>query len=185
MKKFPKIITKGGDGGQTSRWSGERIDKSSTIIEAISFIDLFDSSLGLLYSHLGNTIDDSEILDSIKKIQTRLIYVKGEISTSDGKFRESFYKKSKPITPVDVDYLEKCSEKFRQILEERGYEINTWVTYGEEGELSAKIDYCGRLCRLCEVKICQIKEENIRGIIKIYINRLSDYLYLLARYFSK
>ena len=138
--KFPKITTKFGDSGYTKMWSGETIHKSSEIIEFLSFIDLFDSSLGLLYRVFRkDVIDEMEILDSIKKTQERLIYFKGEIST-DSSSQKNYLRTSKPITDVDIDYLEKCCEKLKTILETRDYIVRGWVLDGEAGHPSAQID---------------------------------------------
>lgn len=184
-KKLPNITTKRGDGGYTNLWDGKLIHKGSRVIELQSYLDLFDSSLGLLHENTDLSIDKLEILDSIKKIQSRLIYLKGEICTSKENW-DKFYKTKPMISDVDVDYLEKCSSAIKTVLEEKLYDITGWVLYGEEGGLTAQIDYAGRLCRLCEAKMYQVQMEDVlyRKELYVFMNRLSDYLYWAARYFS-
>lgn len=184
--KLPKISTKTGDSGQTSLWSSERVEKNHPAIKCVGELDLFDSSLGLVYSKLNkDDLIHLEIWDSLSKIQSRLVYLKGEIATHPRKWNE-FKKKFPSISDVDVDYLDKSSDKIKSVLEDQCYEIKGWIQYGDDGELSALIDYCRGLCRKSEIQIYDLEEvltnATISDSIKKFINRLSDYLYWVARY---
>jgi cob(I)alamin adenosyltransferase len=186
MSKLPKISTKGGDLGETSLWSGERVPKNHPAIKCGSKIDLMDSYIGLIYSDLNLArVDHIEINDSLQKIQSRLTYLKGEIATHPREW-EKYKKKYKAISPVDVDYLDQAGESIKKALESDGYKITGWVQYGSEGKISAKFDYLRALVRDVEIVIYDLEDKitsaSINKYIKEYINRLSDYFYWIARY---
>lgn len=180
--KLPIITTRGGDNGETSLWSGERVAKNHPAIKCVCELDLFDSAIGEIYNNLDGV---EELYKTFIKIQTRFVDLKGEISTHPRSWPD-FYKKFKPINQKDIDYLDKCCDNIKLFLEGTGYEITGWVRYGSEGKVSAHLDYLRAVCRKCEVAIYDLesvlKDVEISPYIKQYINRLSDYLYLLARY---
>ena len=186
--KLPNISTKGGDNGETSLWSGDRVSKNHPAIKCVCELDLFDSAIGLIYSKLNDSITHLEIADSLDKIQSRLVYLKGEIATHPREW-DKFRKKFKPITDVDVDYIDKACQNFKEALEGQGYEIKGWIRYGEEGDISAIIDYCRGLCRKSEIEIYELDDalihSKISEPIKKYMNRLSDYLFWIARFLRK
>jgi cob(I)alamin adenosyltransferase len=186
MIKLPNISTKKGDSGETSLWSGERVPKDHPAIICGCEIDLLDSYIGLIYGNLNlSKIDHTEINDSLQKIQSRLVYLKGEIATHPREW-DNYLKKNPAISAVDVDYLDQACDSIKKSLESQGYVISGWVQYGSEGHLSAQFDYAGRLTRKVEVELYKLESKlhdaTINKYIKQYINRLSDYLYWLGRY---
>ena len=178
MKNFPNITTKTGDTGQTSLYSGGKVSKTSINIKTVAQIDLFSSSLGLCHKY-----SDSEVLDSILKIQDRLTLLMGEVATSLEKIPD-YRKKKKAITEVDIKYLEDASSNLRNYLSGIGYKLNPWVLYGEEGEASAYFDYARAYARMCEISLWELADVGYREMLAKYFNRLSDYLFLLGRYVS-
>jgi len=182
--KLPIISTKTGDKGETSLWSGQRVPKNHPAIKCVCEIDLFDSSMGLLH----DLIQHSNVYGVIIDIQFDLVYLKGEIATHPRDWNK-YRKNNKYISQSNVKYLDKKCDEIKTKLENKEYKISGWVIYGGEGRISAHFDYIRSLCRKVEIEIYnlddKIKDENISESIKQYINRLSDYLYLLARYFSK
>lgn len=186
MSKLPNISTKTGDSGQTSLWSGERVSKNHPAIKCVCEIDLLDSYIGLIYEDLNQEqIDHLEIKDSLQKIQSRLIDLKGEIATHPLAW-EKYKKKNKAISPVDVDYLDQACQSIKSVLESQNYKIKGWIQYGSEGKLSAKIDYLRALVRRSEIEIYMLNDNLINASLNQnilqYINRLSDYFYWVARY---
>jgi ATP:cob(I)alamin adenosyltransferase len=183
--KLPVISTKGGDKGETSLWSGERVPKNHPAIKCVCELDLLDSAIGMIYEYLD---DQKELHKSLIKIQKRFIDLKGEIATHPRSWSD-FYKNFKPITEKDVEYIDGCCDAVRGFLESEGYEITGWIRYGEEGKVSAQLDYIRGLCRKCEINVYDLEDKltgaKISDPIKQYINRLSDYFYLLARYCRK
>jgi len=180
--KLPTITTCGGDKGETSLWSGERVPKNHPAIKCVCELDLFDSLIGTMYEYID---DKKELHKSLIKIQQRFVDLKGEIATHPRSWTD-FYKNFKPIKQKDVEYLDTCCDNVKSFLEEQGYEISGWIRYGHEGRVSAHLDYLRAVCRKCEVSLYDLEDvlidAQISPYIKQYINRLSDYLYLLARY---
>jgi cob(I)alamin adenosyltransferase len=182
MSNIPQISTKTGDSGRTSLYSGEKVPKNSPAIKCVAKLDTFDSALGLIIPKLGNKKD---VKQSIQHIQSRLVHLKGEIATSPMNW--AFYiRRSEAINEDDVKYLDEKGNEIKSQLEEEDYEIKGWISYGAEGELSSLFDFARSLCREAEVEIADFAvvcgyEGELNKQIKVYINRLSDYLYWLAR----
>jgi cob(I)alamin adenosyltransferase len=182
MSKLPTISTRSGDGGRTSLYSGEKVPKNSPAIKCVAKLDTFDSALGLIIPKLGNKKD---VKQSIEHIQGRLVHLKGEIATSPMNW--AFYlRRKEAISEDDVKYLDEKGNEIKSQLEEEDYEIKGWISYGAEGELSSLFDFARSLCREAEIEILNFEgsvgnEGELNKQIKIYINRLSDYLYWLAR----
>lgn len=185
MAKLPNIITKTGDKGKTSLWSGERVEKNHFTIRCLSELDYLDSAIGVSYQYLKGDTDVSLFLN---KIQSRLVNLKGEIATHPLHWKK-FYEDFDYIKDSDIKDLEEECNRIKKILEEYGYKIIGWIRYGEEGDASAYMDYVRSICRKCEVEIYDLDEKLINAEIskniKIYINRLSDYFYWVARYLFK
>jgi len=167
MSKLPEISTKRGDSGMTSNYSNERLPKNSAQIKCIGKIDTFNASLGLF---------QDEYLPTVQEVLVRLM---GEIATAE--FNRSWYKGK--ITQEDIQSLEDECAKIKKRLEKEDYKIEGWVRYGGEGQISAFIDLSSKFCREAEIAIYDFEgiDNKISSEIKGYINRLSDYLYLLAR----
>ncbi len=183
MKKLPNISTKTGDNGETSLWSGERVAKNHPAIKCVCELDLLDSSIGIIYSHLKNVEDSNS--KTLREIQERLIYLKGEICTHP-KDWSKFYKEHSAISEKDVDFINDSCDSLKEMLEKRNYKIKGWVRYGDEGNLSSIVDYTRCLARKSEIEVYNLDDELINSSIstpiKKYINRLSDYFYWLARF---
>lgn len=178
MSRIPNVVTKTGDYGRTSLYSGEKVKKNSAVIRAVGKVDSLHRAMGLCHSKFQNTLQHVEIQDSFYKIQQRLFILMGEIAYNPAKVSE-YLKKQNGISKVDLDYLEKGCEQIRATLEGEDYKIEGWMLYGEEGELSALIDFCGGICREAEIESWNV--EGLRVDISQYLNRLGDYFYYCAR----
>ncbi|MCK9328802.1 MAG: cob(I)yrinic acid a,c-diamide adenosyltransferase [Bacteroidales bacterium] len=160
------ISTKNGDKGQTSLWSGERIDKCSLRVESYGTLDELDAHLGEA-KHYANLEETKKLLDDIQKILPRIM---GELASVQKKF-------TNPIDSTQVDYLTEKVYYFEEIIKLKGFVIpgNTIQ--------SAKLDVCRTIARRAERRIIGLsKEYEVSSYIISFINRLSDLLYLMARY---
>lgn len=185
VPKIPNISTKTGDTGQTSLWSGERVSKNHPAMKAESSLDMLDTSIGVMYEYLD---DYKELRGSLRKIQTRMRHLKGEVATHPRAW-DDFRKRHNPIVKKDVDNLDLWCENIRQNLSDNDYEIKGFVRYGKEGIVSARFDRLRAECRDAEGVLYDLDDAmsnaSISSEIKQYINRLSDYFWLLARYTAK
>ncbi len=164
-----KIYTKTGDKGTTSLLGGTRVIKSHIRIEAYGTIDELNAHIGLLRDQDVN----KERLNILKEIQDRLFSI-GSILASDPK-------KSKVKIPdlheADIELLEKSIDSMNRALPE----MRSFILPG--GHQSVSFCHIARcVCRRAERIVINLSQEDIVADIVIkYLNRLSDYLFVLGR----
>ncbi|MFM1745458.1 MAG: hypothetical protein RLZZ630_1395 [Bacteroidota bacterium] len=168
-----KIYTKTGDKGQTSLLGGTRVPKHHLRIEAYGTVDELNSWIGLIRDQ---PIDDHSIT-SLIEIQDRLFTI-GSLLAEDPEGRKM---ELPPLQEDDVFFLEKEIDRMEEALPSlRSFILpggNTIVSY-------AHIARC--VCRRCERVVTHLGEESTIDLrILVYINRLSDYLFVLSRYFGQ
>ncbi|MFA6351285.1 MAG: cob(I)yrinic acid a,c-diamide adenosyltransferase [Bacteroidales bacterium] len=168
MKKM-RVYTKTGDRGQTSLASGTRVRKDHPRLEAYGTIDELNSFLGLVESII---IDESE-KSRIRAIQNRVFVISSTLAIDDPQFL--------PNLPIiledDVLDLERAMD---QMLDQISPLQNFIIPGG-----SPAIAYCHiarTVCRRAERLMIHLSDEvEIEPIQIKYVNRLSDYLFVLAR----
>ena len=164
-----KIYTKGGDKGYTSLFSGKRVPKNHTRVEAYGTIDELSSFVGLLRSGSIN----QQYKEVLIEIQRRLFDISALLACDEGKFLHKLRK----ITDEDIQLLENQID----ILTEKLPPLRDFILPGGEQDV-ATTHICRVVARRAERKIIAItKNENIDNKIIIYINRLSDYFFVLSR----
>lgn len=165
-----KIYTKTGDKGQTSLIGGTRVPKHHLRIEAYGTVDELNSWLGLLRDH---PIDHHSIT-TLVEIQDRLFTIGSHLASDTEKSRM----KLPEIGNEDVLMLEKEIDKMENELPE----LKSFILPGGHPIVSfTHIARC--VCRRCERLVTHLSEETIiNEVIAIYLNRLSDYLFVLSRY---
>ena len=179
-----KIITKKGDEGETSLLMGGRVSKNDCRVIANGKIDTLHASLGLVHQQFDKQCSsDRKIAEVLFKIQKTLIKLMGEIATADdekSKYREKF----DHIEKKDLDFIESTAKQLMNKLEKENYEIKGWILYGSTNAATAQLDYSSKLCREAELLVVDIKSNGheIRNSITQYLNRLSDVLFIIARY---
>lgn len=169
-----KIYTKGGDKGKTSLVGGTRVSKYSLRIESYGTIDELNSHIGLI----RDTVEDSYIKEQIVEIQDRLFTIGSNLASEP--------RNKTPLPPIhlkDITYLEEKIDEMDSELEP----LRKFVLPG--GHLTVTYCHiCRTICRRAERLIVGLlSEEGIivdENIIP-YINRLSDYLFVLSRLMAK
>lgn len=166
-----KIYTKTGDKGETSLFGGERVPKYHDRIEAYGTIDELNSVIGLAVAETT----DSTILGVLKEIQNDLFTLGADLATP----REKRDKTIVPdITEDHVKNLEKLIDGFSEQLPELK---NFILPGGSKG--ASLLNVARTVCRRAERIVVAASEEfDISPNIVIYLNRLSDLLFVLARY---
>ncbi len=164
-----KIYTKTGDKGTTSLLSGDRVPKYDDRIEAYGTIDELNSFVGLLRS--GNL--KSEDKDFLIKIQNNLFNIGSILALGDKEVKF----KMPEITQKDVEQLEKEMDK----IDENLPKLKNFVLPGGE-QTTAYCHVCRSICRRSERLIVKLTEKYaVNDTLIRYINRLSDYFFLLSR----
>ncbi len=164
-----KICTKTGDGGTTSILYGRRVRKDNLRIEACGALDELNSFLGLC----KNLLKDKTSKRLINKVQRDLFVIGSEVACR----KASLYKLKKKIKGQDVRHLELFIEKL-----EKKHKVKKFVPPGEN-TLSALVDIARTVARRAERRAVTLKNEGRlkNKYVLIYLNRLSDLLFLLAR----
>ncbi|HCQ30145.1 MAG TPA: cob(I)yrinic acid a,c-diamide adenosyltransferase [Flavobacteriales bacterium] len=165
-----KIYTKKGDKGTTALFGGKRLPKNHLKIEAYGTVDELNAYIGLV----RDLIEDDEQKKLLIEIQDRLFTIGAHLATD-------IEKKDKLTLPnlyqKDIELLEKAMD----IMNETIPPMRAFVLPGGHPTVShCHIARC--VCRRAERKIVALNmEENVDELILSYLNRLSDYLFVLAR----
>lgn len=161
-----KVYTKTGDNGQTSLLDGTRVPKDHPYIQALGTIDELTSHLGKIKSQ----IKEEQVVDELHYIQKRLIIVMGIVAGYDKAEVESI--------EIDIENIERSIDDY----ESKSHEFQGFILPGKT-PLSADIDIARTVARRAERLLITCK--GVEGVVKRYINRLSDYLFMLARYIEE
>lgn len=167
LTKSMRYYSGKGDNGNSQLFSGgELLAKSEPIFEVLGSLDELNSYLGLCSIEAE---PDSIILREIKKIQESLFICQAHFAKADNL-----------ISPNLLSDLELSLEKIAKIIKPR----DSFVISGGT-RLSALLDVARTLARKCErcaLLLNEKEREAYEKIVFVYLNRLSSYLYVLARY---
>lgn len=163
-----KVYTKTGDEGQTSLLSKQRVYKDSLRVEAYGTVDEATSAMGLGKSLIHQSPWAADMLDSVQK---ELIALNADLAT------ESLEVADYRITEAHVAGLESMID----LLEQKRIPQNYFITPGT-CSASAALDLARTMVRRAERCVIRLKrEEKVTVPVSLYLNRLSDFLYVLAR----
>jgi cob(I)alamin adenosyltransferase len=167
-----KIYTKAGDLGSTSLIGGTRVPKSHIRIESYGTVDELNSFIGLL----SDLVTDADIKTVLKEVQDRLFTVGSSLACDPDKEPSL---KIPDLKEQDIDYLESLMDKMNEVLEP----MKSFILPGGHQAIStAHIARC--VCRRAERWCVNLQEEDlfVEPMVIKYLNRLSDYLFVLSRY---
>jgi cob(I)alamin adenosyltransferase len=173
------IVTKTGDDGTTSLLYNKRVNKFDDRIEVVGDIDELNSALGLVKCAYKTYLIScsTQRIATINNIQSDLISLMGEISCQESDFEKYLNSKFGRIEENDIKRLEYVISE----IEVEGFEYSGWVTPGANPPAAA-LDFARSVCRRAERHLAYLYEDyKYRPILKQYLNRLSDCLWLLAR----
>lgn len=174
-----KIYTKTGDSGETSLFGGVRVSKASARVEAYGTIDELNAFLGLAKA----VVTDEKTSAQLKKIQYNLFTLGSEVATPAEKL---ILANGKPrleltITEADITELENQMDEM-----EAGLEALRFFILPAGGKGTASLHVARTVCRRAERSLVYLNEtEKLRPELITYLNRLSDYLFVLARFEAK
>lgn len=163
--RLSKIYTRTGDSGTTGLAGGARVDKDDKLLYAIGDIDELNSQLAILACHLPD-----EFSGEIKSIQNDLFDVGAELSVGQAITKQA-----------SIDRLEQSLDIMNQSLTP----LKEFILPG--GGLAASHCHVARaICRRAERALVSAnKERSLSAVLLAYVNRLSDYLFVLARAISQ
>jgi len=167
------IITGRGDLGDTDLLFGKRIAKTSLRVAALGSVDEVNAALGLARAAGG----DAEVIALIDAIQERLIGLMGQLACLPEDLGRYKYV---ALTLEDVNWVEAEAHRF----ETRGVRFTGWARPGAEGSLArAGLDFARAMARRAERSVLALHEsgEEVPETVRLFFNRLSDLLWILAR----
>ena len=165
-----KIYTKTGDKGDTSLFCGQRVPKDALRIEAYGTIDELNSILGRVQAESS----DKRISEIIATVQKELFALGADLATP----RSAPSKLVRRFEPKDAHTLEKLIDG----LESRVKPLKSFILPGGS-TIAAQIHVARTVCRRAERAVVRLsRNEDIGTGIMVYLNRLSDLLFVLARY---
>lgn len=163
-----KIYTKTGDKGETALFGGKRLPKSHLRIDAYGTVDELNSHIGLVRDCVSN----EALKDLLKEIQDRLFTIGANLASDPEKEM-----KTPDITAADIELLEKAMDEMDETLPA----LKNFILPGGHPTISfCHIARC--VCRRAERLVVALSlSDKVEPILIQYLNRLSDYLFVLGR----
>jgi cob(I)alamin adenosyltransferase len=167
-----KIYTKTGDQGSTSLIGGTKVSKNDIRIDAYGTIDELNSFIGLL----GDLIRDAQSQDMLHEIQDRLFTIGSSLACDPHK---DIALKIPDLHESDIQLLEKEID----LMQSKLPEMKSFILPGGHATVSTA-HICRTICRRAERIVVELdlSDPIQQPLIVKYLNRLSDYLFVLARY---
>lgn len=170
-----KIYTKTGDNGTTRLVDGSCVEKFNPRVEAYGTVDELNSYLGLLKCDLTE-LNLNESVQTIHIVQHKLFVIGSLLATE----KNEIFEKLPQIVNSDIEYLELQIDTLTiqlQPLKNFILPAGHWA--------SARAHYARTICRRSERRAAEISSKDDRlNFVLIYLNRLSDYLFTVARYIN-
>lgn len=169
MVLLTRIYTKGGDKGKTSLGTGKRVLKFESRIAAIGDVDEANASIGVARLYAAGEIDRL-----LYHIQNDLFDVGADLCVPENEEKKERLR----LHPHQVTFLEEKIDHYNASLPP----LHSFILPGGSS-LSAYLHQARTIVRRAERTLCLLKNaEPINEIIIQYVNRLSDFLFVLARY---
>lgn len=165
-----KVYTKRGDKGETDLLGGSSARKDSLKVDSYGSVDEASAFIGVARYYCKN----KAIKDALKEIQNKLLVLGGYLA-SDDKGKDML---KDQISENDIKKLEELIDEYNQKLPP----IFQFILPGDE-EVSAHFHVARTVVRRAERRIVSLTvEEGLNPLIQKYVNRLSDLMFVLARY---
>ncbi len=164
-----KIYTKTGDKGKTSLLGGTRVPKNNLRIETYGTVDELNSYLGLV----SDLESDTDRKNFIRNIQSRLFTIGSSLAAETERAKDF-----KPdLEENDVLMLENAIDEMNEVLPS----MTNFIIPGGH-QLVSTTHIARTVCRRAERLVIRLSEvEEVEAAIIVYLNRLSDYLFVLSR----
>lgn len=179
MVKLNKIYTRTGDDGTTGLVDGSRRSKADARMAAIGDVDEANSAIGVAISALERSNADPALLADLRRIQNDLFDLGADIATPGEDFAPSDM--ALRIVQGQVDWLESAIDSANGQLEP----LTSFILPGGS-EAASAMHLARAITRRAErAMVAAAEAESLNPLALAYINRLSDYLFVLCRLISK
>lgn len=179
--RITKVYTRTGDAGKTRLAGGQQVWKDSLRVEAYGTIDELNASIGVVRVMNAELVEESEAAGRLEQelrwVQNKLFDVGSLLATAPGQT----FTNMPQISAQDVTRLEKLIDCCQKDLEP----LREFILPGG-GKVSGFLHQARTVCRRAErLCVALAKEEPVDPVIIKYVNRLSDALFVLARWVAK
>jgi cob(I)alamin adenosyltransferase len=166
-----KIYTRGGDRGETSLISGGRVSKDDALIESYGTVDELNATIGVARTHSPQADLDAEL----DHIQHDLFDIGAQLASPD------LVERFQGVDESRISDLERRIDEMEAALEP----LRNFILPGGS-PLAAQLHVARTVCRRAERLVVSLHDESERGTRTLrYLNRLSDYLFVAARYANR
>ena len=174
MVRINKVYTKAGDKGTTQLVGGDRVSKADARIGCYGTVDELNATLGLVLAALDDCEAASELTPILLRVQNELFNVGAQLATPDAQRRATMPN----VNGAHIVALETEMDRFNEDLPE----LRSFVLPGGSA-VSAALHLARTVCRRAERGVVELAEsEDIDGDHIVYLNRLSDALFVFGRY---
>ena len=171
MPRITKVYTRTGDGGTTALGGGQRVAKDGARIEAYGTVDELNSHLGMAVA-TGLT---EELTRELATIQNQLFHLGSDLCILEED------KATMPVPSIEERHVT-ALERLMDTLSERLEPLENFILPGGSAG-AAQLHVARTVCRRAERRLVTLAgEETIGGQTIVYLNRLSDTLFVMARY---
>jgi cob(I)alamin adenosyltransferase len=179
MVKLNKIYTRTGDDGTTGLVDGSRRSKADARMQAIGDVDEANSALGIAISALERSGGDAALIAGLRRIQNDLFDLGADIATPGEDFAPSDM--SLRIVQPQIDWLESAIDAANDQLEP----LTSFILPGGS-EAASAMHLARAITRRAERgMVAASLAESLNPLALTYVNRLSDYLFVLCRLINK
>lgn len=168
--RISKVVTKTGDKGHTALIGGQRVSKGSLRVTAYGEVDELNSMLGLASAHLK----DQACIEMIQEVQHRLFTVGADLASPNGV----------EVPRISNEHIERLEQMLDGLMDELP-PLEEFILPGG-GPGGATLHLARTVARRCERTVVLLNEQvEINELTIVYLNRLSDFLFVLARVANK
>jgi cob(I)alamin adenosyltransferase len=172
------IATRTGDDGTTTLLYGQRVPKDHPQIEAVGAFDELNALLGAIKPLLESSPRAISIREWLELVQQNLVALMGELACGETDVARYAASKFAKLAEVDLARLDTTVAE----LEARGLKFDGWATPGANPRAAA-FEVARVTARRAERRLCALPTHgrSVRPVVRQFVNRLSDALWLLAR----
>ena len=171
MPRLTKIYTRAGDDGTTGLGGGQRVPKDALRVEAYGTVDELNSVLGVARAHgLEPSLDAS-----LRRIQNELFNLGSDLCLPESD------KAARPVPRIEARHVEALEAAIDRMVGELGPLANFILPGGTLG--AAQLHHARTVCRRSErLVVGLMRDESVGPHVLAYLNRLSDALFVMARW---
>lgn len=179
-KRGYKVYTRTGDQGETSLYNGARVAKSSTYFDALGNTDELNSLIGVARHHCRELETLNELVVRLEEVQSRLLDVGSHLATPATSTKQEQRLRLVQFSDAHVKELEGWIDDMDETLPE----LKNFIL-PSGGAASSALHVARTVARRSERSVVPlVKQGDVDGSVLRYLNRLSDFFFVAARYAS-